>query len=318
MIDRQRLTWELRKMRELINNDPQVRARFDRNGDGTIDGDEWEQVRQLVVQRIEREAAETAEAERLAQEAGEPQARTEEVIGFVAQEIYDTDLQAQAAEPAARPTSGSATSLAEASELILEQEGGLGQIFEGMCRRSYSVLTRDGSSLASVQQVENEMLQNMTHTDPFSMPDLSFRVTTSGGDLYTFTRSQGFRSDCVEVQDPAGRPVGFVTWTPALLKREYQVVSALDRGSLTVRSQLLRPFTLQILAEDGRNVGSIVRGWSGLGGFLSGGNRMRIQTEPGCVTPGQRWGLLAAALLADLASESRKQNKKGFSSFLGS
>jgi hypothetical protein len=311
MTDRQRLSWELRKMKELINNDPQIRARFDPNGDGTIDGEEWEQVRQLVIQRIEREAAEAAEAEQLAGEDGEPlQERTEEVIGLVAQQIYDTDLQA--------PPVGPVTGIGEASELVLEQEGGLGQLLEGMCRRNYSILAPDGSSLGTVQQVESEMLQNMTHTDPFSLPDLSFRVRTMSGEVHTFTRSQGLQSDGVEVQDPGGRSMGFVSWTPALLKRKYQVVSTMDRGSLTVQSQFLRPFTLQIINEGGQNVGTIVRGWSGLGGFLTGGNRMRIQTDPKRVTPGQRWGLLAAALLADLAGESHNRNKKGFSSSLGS
>ena len=50
-------------------------------------------------------------------------------------------------------------------------------------------------------------------------------------------------------------------------------------------------------------IGMVERGWSGLGAFLTGGNRMRIRVDPGEVTPEQRWGLLAAALLADLSSE---------------
>jgi hypothetical protein len=162
------------------------------------------------------------------------------------------------------------------------------------------------------------MLQNMTHLDPFSVPDLTFRVRTVGGETYTFTRSRGFRSDGVEVRDPGGRTVGFVSWSPALLKRRYHVVSTMDRGSLTVVSQILRPFTHEIVTEDGENAGSIVRGWSGLGGFLTGGNRMRIQTAPARVTPGQRWGLLAAALLADLSGESRDRNRQGYSSLSGS
>jgi hypothetical protein len=32
---------------------------------------------------------------------------------------------------------------------------------------------------------------------------------------------------------------------------------------------------------------------------------MRIRVRPGEVTPEQRWGLLAAALLADLSAEDR-------------
>ena len=70
-VDRERLREELGRMRKLIQKDPEVLARFDTDGNGVIDGHEWEQVRQLVIQRLEREEAETAEASRLAAEAGE-------------------------------------------------------------------------------------------------------------------------------------------------------------------------------------------------------------------------------------------------------
>ena len=37
--------------------------------------------------------------------------------------------------------------------------------------------------------------------------------------------------------------------------------------------------------------------------FLTGGNRMRVRLQRGKVTAGQRWAILAAALLADLDAE---------------
>lgn len=55
-IDRERLRQELKRMKELIANDPAVLARFDTDGNGVIDGEEWEAVRQVVIQRLKRKA----------------------------------------------------------------------------------------------------------------------------------------------------------------------------------------------------------------------------------------------------------------------
>jgi len=48
-VDPERLREELRRMRVLIEKDPATRTRFDTDGNGVIDGDEWEQVWQLVI-----------------------------------------------------------------------------------------------------------------------------------------------------------------------------------------------------------------------------------------------------------------------------
>ena len=69
MIDPDELRASLREMRELIESDPAVKSRFDTDGNGVIDGFEWDQVRQLVTARLEREAAEAAESMRAEFEA---------------------------------------------------------------------------------------------------------------------------------------------------------------------------------------------------------------------------------------------------------
>ena len=50
-------------------------------------------------------------------------------------------------------------------------------------------------------------------------------------------------------------------------------------------------------------IGTIERRFVGLGPFLDDTNRMRIRLEPGRVSPGQRWGLVVAALLAGVDDE---------------
>jgi len=299
-VDRERLRDELRRMRTLIQKDPEILARFDTDGNGVIDGHEWEQVRQLVIQRLEREEAEAIEAGRLASVAGEAFAATAIAPGSVAHAIYEADL----------PLTRSATSLpggiAEADEMVLEQQGGLGQIFEGMVRRRYSVFSADGSLLGSIDQVENEMMQGLTNRSLFEIPDLHFRVTDGGtGATTTFRRSQGLARDCIDVIDPTGMYRASVEWKLSLLGKKFAVQPAGEGGEVRVKGSILRPFTLEIRDCVDDPIGTIERGWSGLGAFLTGGNRMRIRVRPGEVTPEQRWGLLAAALLADLSAEDR-------------
>jgi hypothetical protein len=299
-VDRERLREELRRMRALIEKDPEILARFDTDGNGVIDGHEWEQVRQLVIQRLEREEAEAIEASRLAAEAGEVFVATAAAPGAVAHAIYDADL----------PSSRSATSLPggidEADEMVLEQQGGLGQLFEGMARRRYSVLAADGSLLGSIDQVENEVMQGLANRSLFEIPDLHFRVCDGGsGATTTFRRSQGLARDCIDVIDPTGMHRASVEWKLSLLGRKFAVQPAGEGGVVTVKGSILRPFTLEIRDCVDDPIGTIERGWSGLGAFLTGGNRMRIRVRPGEGTPEQRWGLLAAALLADLSAEDR-------------
>lgn len=295
-VDRERLRDELRRMRVLIEKDPEVKARFDTDGNGVIDGFEWEQVRQLVIQRLEREDTEAREGERLAGQAGERIEARGAAPGAVAQVIYEGDLASRTLPH----------SIGEADVMVIEQQGGVGQLFEGMVRRRYAVLAEDGSTLGAVEQVENEMLQGMAQRSLFEVPDLHFRVSDAGsGTVTTLRRTQGLARDRIDVIDTAGLYRASVEWQLSLLGRKFVIEPAGEGGEITVKGSLLRPFTLDVLDCVDDSIGSIERGWSGLGAFLTGGNRMRIRVNPGEVTPEQRWGLLAAALLADLSAEDR-------------
>ena len=115
MIDRQRLDQELERMKGLIRDDRAVRDLFDLDGNGEIEGGEWEQVRRLVVRRLEREVGEARRARDLAQTTGveyEDALRSEP--GRVASQIFNRDL------PALLGPSTRVGSLAAASDLILE------------------------------------------------------------------------------------------------------------------------------------------------------------------------------------------------------
>ena len=262
MIDRQRLDEELRKMRELIRDDHATWARFDVNGNSEIDGDEWEQVRQLVVRRLEREVVE---------------------VGRVACQIYERDL------PTLMGPMARARSLAATNDVILEQRCDAGRGVEDEAIRQYSIFSPDGGNLGTVKQGS----------------DLEFAVATEDGQQLILRASNGPGAHRVEILDAAGGPLGYVQRYPGVSRRNYHVVSTMDRGTLTVESQPSSRLSLIVRGPNGTHVGTIERRWSGLGGFLGGGNRTCIQVQAGKVTTGQRWGLVATALLEDLTAGAR-------------
>lgn len=316
MVDALRLRDELRRMRTLIRDDPEVKARFDKDGNGTIDGAEWEEVRQLVIQRLEREEAESQERARLAQEmeaAGES-AELESAgvahAGVVAQGIYDDDLRGGGASV----TTGA--SIGDLDEIIVQQEGGAKQFFGSTFRREYAILSPDGKPIGTVQQRENEMLQEMTNRSIFEVPDLHFDVFDAlSGTRYVLRRSEGLARQRMGVMDEKGLMFAYTDWKFHLIWKKYEVGSTLDGSKLFVQNQLLHPFTLQILDIMEEPVGTIERGFSGLGGLLTGGNKMRIRVNAGEANPGLRFGLVAAAVLTDLAQEEDNERKKGVLGF---
>ena len=288
-------------MRKLIQDDPKVLARFDKDGNGVIDGDEWDEVRQLVVQRLERQEAEAQEASRAG--AAAPGGEAPVSPQGVAEQIYQRDLVPPP------PSETRATSIIDFAELVLQQQGGvIGQLMEGMTRRSYKVLSPAGQEIGTIQQAENEALLNLGNRSILELPDLHFSVWDAlAQQKLVFQRSNVGLKQRMGVQDLRGREYAFCEWKPALLGSKYAVHSVLQSIGLTVSKKIWKPFTLDILDAFDEQVGSIDRGWSGLGGFLSGGNQMHMQVDPSKTTPELRWALLATMLLTDLAAEQERR-----------
>ena len=117
------------------------------------------------------------------------------------------------------------------------------------------------------------------------------------------------------VFDERGMMFASTDWKFHLIWKKYEVCSTRDGSKLFVQNQLLHPFTLSILDVMEDNIGQIERGFSGLGGFLSGGNKMRIRIRGGEANAGLRWGLIAATLLTDLAQEHDKSRGKSLINF---
>lgn len=334
-VDKARLAAELERMRELIASDPRVLARFDTDGNGVIDGQEWEAVRQLVMRRLEREAMEAEQARRLYAQldpaqaaelarmeadvadasdaptpASPPPARDFEGVELAfdpraarashADEIYRRELDP--VRSARNVRLGEHGTLADCAELILEQSGGVKQLFGNMFRRAYIVRDGDGEEVGRIGQHENEALQDLTDYSIFTDPDINFTIHDEvSGEEFSLRRTSGLGDNSITLLNPRGRMIATSSWTLSFIRRRYEVRVARENVSYYVQRRFLRPWTYEILDPFDEPIGSMHRGWSGLG-FLTGGNLFHIELdEP--TSPEAMWGFLATALLADLDSE---------------
>lgn len=286
MVDPQQLRDELKRIRALINERPEIRARFDKDGNGVIDGEEWEEVRQLVIRRLERKAAEAAAA---GQAAGAPAPLAEEVVGEIA---------TRAARSAVSGAVG------DLDELVVRREGSLAaQMAESLVRRSYAVLAPSGRVAATIQQRENEAIQALGNRALLEIPELNFSVhDVVNGEQLTLTRRTSGLNFRVDVSDARGMLIGYAQGKTALLRSEYQVGATLLAHPFKLLQPILRPFTLELTDAFDEPKGEIQRQWSGLGSFLTGSNQMHLTLRPGA-TRELRWALVAAMVLIDLAAE---------------
>lgn len=318
MIDPDRLRQELARMKELIASDPEVLAQFDKDGNGVIDGAEWEEVRKLVIRRLKREDYERQLADKLLKEESgeesENQARDFSNLELAfdprrsdsgqADEIFEREIarRRHAQSPQNVRVSEHGT-LADCRELILEQTGGLKQVFGGMFRREYSIRRRDGQEVGRIHQKQNEMLQDMTNLNLFRHKNVTFFIDDEvTNERFEMSRSASIGDNSIAVMNPNKRMIADTSWTLSFLRRKYEVRAVREGVSYYVRRLLLRPFTFEILDPFEEPIGTMSRGWSGFG-FLTGGNLFHIDIRED-VSPDVMWGLLAAALLADLDSEN--------------
>lgn len=323
-------------MRELIAQDPALFARFDTNGDGTIDGEEWDAVRQLMIRRLEREAAEAedarlalaelddAQAAELARMEAEMEAEDAAVAptaggardfsnlelafdpraqprstGGLAEEIYAVDL---AAPMRGSDFASGAHGIPSHRELVLEQAGGVKQLFGKLFRRSYVIRDARGDAIGVIGQRENEQLQDLTRITLVNYPDLHFSLEDYATNArYELRHSVGLGENSISLYT-ARRELARTSWTLSFLRRRYEVRCVSQQVSYYARRRLSNPWSYDVLNPFEEKIGELQRGWTGLG-FLTMGNLFRIHVDVD-VPPEVMWGLVTTALLADLDSES--------------
>lgn len=290
MVDRDRLAVELKKMRTLIETDPEVKARFDLDGNGVIDGFEWEQVRRLVIARLEREEA---EAEALLAEGELPSGRDDTTLSVA----HRQDLLRLKAQERRR-----AQNAVDHDAIVLEQVKFLG----GLRKRRYLLKREhDGVAIASFSQNENELVQSAT-TSAFNTPNL------------TFSGSDGLTEQSLSLERTTHAVAGYqmfvsvgthlkarVTAKLKLFRATLEVRCLTENVSYTVKRMRYRPWTFDILDPFDEPIGLVRKGWRGIGGPLTGGALTHIQFHDPQLVDGARWGMVAAAVLLDIGSGRR-------------
>lgn len=321
MINQKKLRDTLRIIKKKIRENPKVLARFDKDGNGVIDGQEWEEVRQLAIRRLERIEREQAVAQQTAQQA-DPETLSSAQQSGSSQNSLTMDMSAATSAMTSGivnedltefniPADAQLGTIAQARQLILEEEGSIGKmILSTMVCRKYEIKNGRNQVLARIEQSESEFMQSWKTRTLFEIPDLDFRLfETASANAYTFRRSQAIAKDRIDVLNSKGAPIAHARWTFSLIARTYELYSSFSTDKLILKQPLLRPFTMFLYDHKGNEIGMVEKGWSGLGAFLTGGNRMRIRFQrPQAVSEGHRWAILACCLLEDLNNEERNRD----------
>jgi len=277
MADPEKLNDAITELRELVEADPALVRRIERDAAAYS----WESLELLLARRLQRAAAEAAEAG----------SRACDVSGVV-REIVQDDL---VANPGATP---GGRMLSECDELVLRQTDVPGLLVSNYVSRRYTIEDAAARELGEIQQVSNPARPVVAASALLDLPELRFDVLDRTiGQTFCFRRA----GDQLFVLDEAGTQLGFVHFkeTPSL----YKVISSLDRGMLQIRPAVERPFQLLVFDNVGDEIGALERRFVGLGPFAGETNCIRVRVEPGRISPGQRLGLLATALLAGIDDE---------------
>lgn len=294
MVDRERLNTELKRMRQLIEQDPKVKARFDADGNGVIDGDEWEQVRQLVMRKLEAEeelAAEQEQERARGQATTDPQELTpaadviHNVMGAV-RSVADA-VYASSVDPTAEPMPADGR-VSDLRQIILEEVPGTTSAgFEG---RTYRMVTTEGQVAGEITEQDAE--SGVRHL--FSTTTLIVRAGSETCEL-DLKRGQ------IQVKLPRGGE--------AKVKKKFGFLRpkiGIEAGPRSYVAKWVDTTTLEILDDDGTPIGELERGYSGLGRFTLGDiNRLRVSWRRR-VPPHMWWAGVAAIILVDVDGDSGK------------
>jgi len=276
MIDEQTFREELRNLKALIHEDPEVLARYDLNGDGEISGEEWDHAVELLRQELERQTSAAAAAPSRAAfqalrgaTAGPSLVTCREVV--VRQQVDARELL-RGYETSNRYTFLDAASGAELGGAD-EDHGGV----SGFLSRQFFGAERP-LNLTLTDTVHRHWMEARRPYSP-----LAFLVPTT----MTVDSNEGLLGTVRRV------------W-PLVLRRRYRVCVANQVGrDLWIDGSPLRPWTFPVMRDE-RQVACIQKRWSGVGRELfTDADSFRMLFEDDALTAQERRLLIAAALAID-------------------
>ena len=295
MVDREKLNEELRRLKGMIRDDPEVRKTYDLDGDGRISGEEWEKVRQDVIAYMEEEGAggtvpENASAGMAAKSTGAAASARMDAASHVFGEIKGGYTGAEETSSLFTEPLINVKQIVEGLELITDLEG----------RNKYNFLSPKGKLLAHAEEentgVAGAVVRNLlSFGRPFTM-GISVLNTP---EIIWLKRHFEFFLSRIDVSDD-DKKIGSVKQQLSLLQRKYELNSHLTSKKLKITGSIFKPWTFNISA-DFRPVGSIKKKWSGLltEGFTRA-DSFEISIDDHRLTRIERKLIFAAAIAIDI------------------
>ncbi|WP_375766784.1 phospholipid scramblase family protein [Archangium gephyra] len=181
--------------------------------------------------------------------------------------------------------------------------------FEG--RNTYQVVGDDGETLLYAGEVGSGLglflLRNFLKAKrPFTME----LKTTSGATVLRLRRPWRFWFSTLEVEDGEGRLLGIIQQRFRFFTRAYDVLGPGGEELAHLRGPFFRPWTF-VIEEQGREVGTIAKKWSGFGKELfTDADNFGVQFDGPTRDARLRPLVVAATFLIDFVHfENRRESK---------
>jgi len=308
MVDKKALNEQLRKLKQKIQEDPQVRALYDLDNDGRISGEEWDKARQEVIRFMEiQEARQTPEPAAETSGAGLAASAGLAAVGGAADHVFQ-QLKGGADQPAgAAPASGN---LLDVPEIVIKQQvEGLELMTDFEGRNRYQFETPQGRALASAEESDTGMMgaitRNMfTSRRPFTM---GISVLNTAEIIWLKRRFEWIFSR-IEVSDDNNQPVGTIQQKFGLLHRKYRLAAYTSDRTLYIQGPIFKPWTFYVSDGD-RQVALITKKWSGLfKEAFSRADSFGVKFEDDKLNTAERMMILGAAIAIDIDYFEQSQN----------
>jgi uncharacterized protein YxjI len=303
MVDRKRLTEELRKLKHQIQNDPEVRALYDIDGDGQISGEEWDMARKATIAHLEAEQARReADPHKLMQVAGE-----EVVSGLELAEpagrVFDQIKESRGSHmlPPDHPFSQPQLMLKQLetrTELFFNVESANAyRIMSGAEEVGYAAETETGL-LGTIARNFWGNRRNFT---------MGIKVRYPCPDIW-LKRKLTFILSRIEVSEGPD-PIGQIQQVFSFFRKRYDITPYFGGYPLTIIGPVFKPWTFEIKRGE-RSVGKIEKKWTGL--FKESFTRednFRISFDDPALTGNDRKLIVATAICIDMDHFEHKRQR---------
>lgn len=303
-IDPEKLEREILAMREMIATDPEVLAHFDVNGDGVIDGAEWQAVVRLVTLRLQREAEDAARAQAVMDRDAGGAPTTEEIAreptpqptpeprqsGELASHLYQDEVRPYVSAVQSESPDSEIASMFELPRVVLEQSE---KEFTGEHWMGYLVRDHRGVTVGRI---------GLRHS---TGEELHYDVwDAKTGSTLSLRQERRGRHQPLLAFDEAGQRLGFALWKSSLLGRSKITFESEGRAGRATQ-QFFDEHVFDVCDSRDQAVGRIEHDWFGLGFLTGSGRQLHVQAN-GAISRAGWMVMFATAIAADWCCERER------------